>query len=63
MRAIDADLFASNIKLWAENIRNIRGNDKCFFTEENILKAIDEQLLSDSLKFCPKCGARMDRGE
>ena len=100
MRVIDADLFASNIKVWAENIRNIRNNNKCFFTEENILKAIDEQptleveivkhghwinayldiepnpilygicsecrfeqSLSDSLKFCPKCGARMDGSE
>ena len=43
MRTIDADLFKSNVKAWAENIRNIRGNDKCFFTEENVLKAIDDQ--------------------
>ena len=43
MRLIDADLFANNVKTWAENIRDFRSDNKCFFTEENILKAIDEQ--------------------
>jgi hypothetical protein len=43
MRIIDADLFKSNVKAWAENIRDIRSDNKCFFTEENILKAIDDQ--------------------
>lgn len=43
MRTIDADLFKSNVKAWAENIRDIRSDNKCFFTEENILKAIDDQ--------------------
>lgn len=101
MRTIDADLFKSNVKAWAENIRDIRSDNKCFFTEENILKAIDDQptlevevvkhghwinaypniepnpmlmygicsecgfkqSVSDSLKFCPECGAKMDRSE
>lgn len=43
MRTIDADLFKSNVKAWAENIRDFRSDNKCFFTEENILKAIDDQ--------------------
>lgn len=43
MRVIDADLLANNIKSWAENIRDIRNDNKCFFTEENILKAINDQ--------------------
>ena len=43
MRTIDSDLFKSNVKAWAENIRDIRSDNKCFFTEENILKAIDDQ--------------------
>ena len=37
MRLIDADLFANNVKTWAENIRDFRSDNKCFFTEENIL--------------------------
>lgn len=101
MRTIDADLFKSNVKAWAENIRDFRSDNKCFFTEENILKAIDnqptvevelvkhghwinaypdiepnpmlmygicsecgfKQSISDSLKFCPECGAKMDGSE
>lgn len=43
MRIIDADLFKSNVKAWAENIRDFRSDNKCFFTEENVLKAIDDQ--------------------
>ena len=43
MRTIDADSFKNNIKAWAENIRNIGSDSKCFFTEENVLKAIDDQ--------------------
>ena len=43
MRTIDADLFKSNVKAWAENIRDFRSDNKCFFTEENVLKAIDDQ--------------------
>ena len=43
MRTIDADLFKNNVKAWAENIRDFRSDNKCFFTEENILKAIDDQ--------------------
>ena len=43
MRTIDADLFKNNVKAWAENIRDVRSDNKCFFTEENILKAIDDQ--------------------
>lgn len=43
LRVIDADLFASNIKAWAENIRDFRSDNKCFFTEENVLNAIDDQ--------------------
>jgi len=101
LRTIDADLFKSNVKAWAENIRDFRSDNKCFFTEENILKAIDDQptvevevvkhghwinaypdiepnpmlmygicsecgfkqSISDSLKFCPECGAKMDGSE
>lgn len=65
MRTIDADLFKSNVKAWAENIRDIRSDNKCFFTEENILKAIDDQptvndaqewhILTDDEKSYPEC--------
>lgn len=43
MRVIDADLFINNVKAWAENIRDIRSDNKYFFTEENILKVINDQ--------------------
>ena len=43
MRTIDADLFKNNVKTLAENIRNIRDDDKVFFTEENILDLINKQ--------------------
>lgn len=65
LRTIDADLFKSNIKAWAENIRDIRSDNKCFFTEENILKAIDDQptvndvqewhILTDDEESYPEC--------
>ena len=65
MRTIDADLFKSNVKAWAENIRDIRSDNKCFFTEENILKAIDDQptvndaqewhILTDNEESYPEC--------
>ena len=65
LRVIDADLFASNIKAWAENIRDFRSDNKCFFTEENILKAIDDQptvnniqewhIITDDEESYPEC--------
>lgn len=65
MRTIDADLFKSNVKVWAENIRDFRSDNKCFFTEENILKAIDDQptvndvqewnILTDDEESYPDC--------
>ncbi len=48
MRTIDADLFKNNVKAWTENIRDFRSDNKCFFTEENILKAIDDQPTVDT---------------
>ena len=65
MRTNDADLFKSNVKAWAENIRDIRSDNKCFFTEENILKAIDDQptvnniqewhIITDDEESYPEC--------
>jgi len=65
MRTIDADLFKNNVKAWAENIRDFRSDNKCFFTEENILKAIDDQptvndvqewhILTDDEENYPEC--------
>ena len=65
MRTIDADLFKNNVKAWAENIRDFRSDNKCFFTEENILKAIDDQptvndaqewhILTDNEESYPEC--------
>ena len=65
MRIIDADLFKNNVKAWAENIRDFRSDNKCFFTEENILKAIDNQptvndvqewhILTDDEESYPEC--------
>ena len=49
MRVIDADVFTNNIKAWAENIRDFRNDNKCFFTEENILKAINDQPTVDAI--------------
>lgn len=51
MRTIDADLFKSNVKAWAENIRDFRSDNKCFFTEENILNAIDDQPTVEIVKY------------
>ena len=50
MRIIDADLFKSNVKAWAENIRDFRSDNKCFFTEDNILKEIDNQPTLENIQ-------------
>lgn len=42
MRLIDADLLKNNIKTWAERIRDYRYGGECFFTEKNVIFAIDE---------------------
>ena len=42
-RLIDANELVKDLKEWAENIRNIRDDDKVFFTEENILDLINKQ--------------------
>lgn len=48
MRTIDADLFKNNVKAWAENIKGVRSDNKCFFTEESVLNAIDDQPTVDT---------------
>ena len=42
-KLIDANELIKDLKLWVENIRNIRDDDKVFFTEENILDLINRQ--------------------
>lgn len=42
MRLIDADLLKDNIKSWTEKIKGSRTDSQCFFTEENVLSAIDQ---------------------
>ena len=42
-KLIDANELIKDLKEWAENIRNIRNDDKVFFTEENILDLINKQ--------------------
>lgn len=42
-KLIDANELIADLKAWTENIRNIRGDDKVFFTEENILDLINKQ--------------------
>jgi len=75
VRTIDADLFKNNVKAWAENIRDFRSDNKCFFTEENVLKMIDDQptLEVEPVKHgkwiydfwcafkCSECGAKKDK--
>ena len=43
MRLIDADKLIEVLKEYAENIKNIRDDGKCFLTEENVLGIIKEQ--------------------
>ena len=43
MRLIDADKLIEDLKEYAENIKNIRDDGKCFLTEENVLSIIKEQ--------------------
>lgn len=42
-KLIDANELIKDLKEWVENIRNIRNDDKVFFTEENILDLINKQ--------------------
>lgn len=42
-KLIDANELIKDLEEWAESIRNIRNNDKVFFTEENIIILINKQ--------------------
>lgn len=42
-KLIDANELIKDLTSWAESIRNIRNDDKVFFTEENILDLINKQ--------------------
>ena len=42
-RLIDVDRLIAFIKLNTETIKMIRHDGQCFYTEENILKIIEEQ--------------------
>ena len=43
MKLTDADKLITDLKEYVENIKNIRDDDKCFLTEENVLSIIKEQ--------------------
>lgn len=47
MKLINADSFANNVKTWANNIRSVRNDNKCFFTEEDILNLIDKEPITN----------------
>lgn len=40
---IEVNRFMEDLKFYAENIRNIRGDNQCFFTEENIIDILNHQ--------------------
>lgn len=42
-KLIDANELIKDLKEWAESIRNIRDDNKVFFTEENVLDLINRQ--------------------
>jgi hypothetical protein len=42
-KLIDANELIKDLKEWTENIKNIRNDDRVFFTEENILDLINKQ--------------------
>ena len=43
MKLINADSFVNNVKTSANNIRSVRHDNKCFFTEANILQLIAKE--------------------
>ena len=52
-RWIDANQLIADLKEYVEKIKNIRDDDKCFLTEENVLSIIDEQsTIFDVDKIC-----------